>query len=61
MGILKSVPEPRRYQLQSDAANRLIQTLVETAGVPAQTRGFIEQMLTTVLKLHEDGAPIGDL
>ena len=55
------MPEPHRYQLQNDAANRLIQDLVETAGVPAPTRGFIQQMLTTVLKLHEDGAPTGDL
>jgi uncharacterized protein (TIGR00730 family) len=55
------VPESRRYQLQSDAANRLIQELVEVAGVPAPKRGLIQQMLTTVLKLHEDGAPPGDL
>jgi uncharacterized protein (TIGR00730 family) len=55
------VPEPRRYQLQNAAANRLIQDLVEAAGVPLPTRGFVQQLLTTVLKLHEDGAPIGDL
>jgi uncharacterized protein (TIGR00730 family) len=55
------VPEPHRYQLQNDAANRLILQLVEAAGVPADTRGFVQQLLTTVLKLHEDGAPIGDL
>ena len=53
--------ESHRYQLQNAAANRLIQELVEVAGVPAPTRGFIQQMLTTVLKLHEDGAPTGDL
>jgi uncharacterized protein (TIGR00730 family) len=55
------VPESRRYQLQSDVANRLIQELIEAAGVPAQKRGLIQQMLTTVLKLHEDGTPTGDL
>ena len=55
------MPESRRYQLQSDAANRLIQDLVGAAGVPAPTRGLVQQMLTTVLKLHEDGAPTGDV
>jgi uncharacterized protein (TIGR00730 family) len=55
------VPESRRYQLQNEAANRLIREIVDVAGVPVQTRGFVQQMLTTVLKLHEDGAPIGDL
>ncbi len=51
----------RRYQLQNDAANRVIQELVDAAGVPPEKRGLVQQMLTTVLKLHEDGAPIGDL
>ena len=55
------VPETRRYQLRSEAANRLIQELVEAVEVPAPTRGLIQQMLTTVLKLHEDGSPPGDL
>jgi uncharacterized protein (TIGR00730 family) len=55
------VPESRRYQLQSEAANRLIQQLVEAASVPPQKRGLVQQMLTTVLKLHEDGTPIADL
>ena len=55
------MPEPRRYQLQSEAANRLIQEIVEAASVPPQSRGLIQQMLTTVLKLHEDGTPIADL
>jgi uncharacterized protein (TIGR00730 family) len=55
------VPESRRYQLQNEAANRLIREIVDVAGVPAQTRGFVQQMLTSVLKLHEDGAPVGDL
>jgi hypothetical protein len=55
------VAESRRYQLQNDAANRLIAQLVEVAGVPPDRRGYIQQMLTTVLKLHEDGAQSGDL
>jgi hypothetical protein len=55
------VPESRRYQLQNDAANRLIQELVDATGVPPEKRGLVQQMLTTVLKLHEDGTPTGDL
>ncbi|MBI1845437.1 MAG: LOG family protein, partial [Candidatus Rokubacteria bacterium] len=56
-----SVPEPRRYQLQSEAANRLIPELLEAAGVPPDKRSFYHQLVTTVLKLHEDGALTGDL
>jgi uncharacterized protein (TIGR00730 family) len=56
------VPEGRsRYQLQSDAANRLIPDLLDAAGVPPEHRGYFQHMLVTVLKLHEDGASPGDL
>jgi hypothetical protein len=55
------VPEPRRYQLRNDAANRLLAQLIDVAGVPPERRGYVHQMLTTVLKLHEDGALAGDL
>src|SRR5437016_3173075 len=55
------VAEPRRYQLQSEAANRLIEQLVETLAIPPETRGYFSQMLITVLKLYEDGASTGDL
>jgi uncharacterized protein (TIGR00730 family) len=55
------VAESRKYQLQNDAANRLIAQLVEAAGVSPERRGYVQQMLTTVLKLHEDGALSGDL
>jgi uncharacterized protein (TIGR00730 family) len=55
------VPESRRYQLQNEAANRLITELMDIAGVSPERRGFIQQQLITVLKLHEDGAPPGDL
>ena len=55
------MPEPRRYQLQSDAANRLIAELLTEAGVPAERRGYYQHLLTTVMKLHEDGALPGDL
>ncbi len=55
------VAEQRRYQLQNEAANRLIAELIDTAGVPPDRRGYLQQLLTTVMKLHEDGTPIGDL
>jgi uncharacterized protein (TIGR00730 family) len=55
------VPDAHRYQLQNDDANRLIRELLDVEGVPVKARGLVQQMLTTVLKLHEDGAPIGDL
>jgi uncharacterized protein (TIGR00730 family) len=55
------VPEPRRYQLQNDRANRFIAELLDDAEVPADRRGYLQQLLTTVLKLHEDGAGTGDL
>ncbi len=50
------VADPRRYQLRNEAANRLILDLLDAEGVPAERRGFYQQMPTTVLKLHEDGA-----
>ncbi len=53
--------EPRRYQLQKDAANRLIADLLDAEDVPAERRGYFLQLLTTALKLHEDGAGTGDL
>jgi uncharacterized protein (TIGR00730 family) len=53
--------EARRYQLQNEAANRLILELLEAARMPAERRGYFHHLLTTVLKLHEDGASSGDL
>jgi uncharacterized protein (TIGR00730 family) len=55
------VPEPRRYQLQNEDANRQILNLLEAAGVPRDKRGYLQQLLTTALKLHEDGASTPDL
>jgi len=55
------VPEQRRYQLQNEAANRLITELLDVSGVTADRRGYLQHLLTTVLKLHEDGAAPGDL
>jgi len=54
------VPEPRKYQLQNEAANRLILELLDVAGVPPERRVLFQQLLTTALKLHEDGASTGD-
>jgi uncharacterized protein (TIGR00730 family) len=54
------VPE-RRYALQNADANRLITELLDVAAVPAARRGHFQQLLTTVMKLHEDGALTGDL
>ncbi|HEV8472590.1 MAG TPA: LOG family protein [Methylomirabilota bacterium] len=51
----------RRYALQNEEANRLIAALLDVAAVPTDRRGYFQHMLTTVLKLHEDGAPPGDL
>lgn len=51
----------RRYQLQNESANHLIAQLLETEGVPPERRGYYQHLLTTVLKLHEDGATTGDL
>ncbi len=47
--------------MQSEAANRIIAGLLNEVGVPADRRGYYQQLLTTVLKMHEDGASIADL
>jgi len=51
----------RRYQLQSEEANRLIEELLASVSVPFETRRHYAEMLTTVLKMFEDGAHAGDL
>jgi uncharacterized protein (TIGR00730 family) len=55
------VPEQRRYQLQNEAANRLITEILDAAAVPPDRRGYLQHLLTTAVKLHEDGATPGDL
>jgi hypothetical protein len=55
------VPEARRYQLQSEDGNRLIDRLLDAVAVPRETRPYFAQMLTTVLKAAEDGTTRGDL
>ncbi|MBI4560944.1 MAG: LOG family protein [Candidatus Rokubacteria bacterium] len=51
----------RRYQLQSEEANARIDELLTQLGVPPETRRSYGEMLTTVLKMFEDGADLGDL
>jgi len=55
------VPDSRRYQLQNETLNRLIAELIDAAGIAPDRRGYVQHMLTTVLKLHEDGTPTGDI
>jgi uncharacterized protein (TIGR00730 family) len=55
------VSADRHYQLQSDEANRRIDALLELLRVPEATWRLYGEMLTTVLKLFEDGAGVADL
>src|SRR5574342_928476 len=55
------VSTDRPYQLQSDEANRRIDALLEHLRVPDATWRLYGEMLTTVLKMFEDGAGVGDL
>ena len=55
------MPDQRRYQLQNEAANRLITEILDAAAVPPDRRGYLQHLLTTAVKLHEDGATPGDL
>jgi len=57
----QSVTPERRYQLQSDEANRRVDALLEQLRVPEATWRLYSEMLTTALKLFEDGAGVGDL
>ena len=51
----------RKYQLQAEEANRQLDALLEGLQVPRETWPYYSQMLTTVLKMFEDGADGGDL
>jgi len=55
------VSADRRYQLQSDEANRRIDALLEQLRVPEGTWRLYGEMLTTVLKMFEDGTGVVDL
>jgi uncharacterized protein (TIGR00730 family) len=56
-----SVSADRRYQLQSEEANRRLDALLENLRVPEAAWPFYAEMLTTALKMYEDGAGIADL
>lgn len=51
----------RRYQLQSEEANRRIDELLTHLGVTPETWRSYSEMLTTVLKMFEDGGELVDL
>jgi uncharacterized protein (TIGR00730 family) len=53
--------QERRYQLQSEAANRHLEVLLDDLQVPHESRLYYGQLLITVLKMFEDGADLGDL
>jgi len=55
------VSADRRYQLQAEEANRRLDALLEQLRVPEATWPFHAEMLTTALKMYEDGAGIADL
>jgi uncharacterized protein (TIGR00730 family) len=55
------VSPERRYQLQSDEANRRIDALLEYLRMPEAWWRLYAEMLTTSLKMFEDGASVGDL
>ena len=56
-----SVSPDRRYQLQAEEANRRLDALLEHLRVPEWAWPFYAEMLTTALKMYEDGAGIADL
>jgi uncharacterized protein (TIGR00730 family) len=51
----------RRYILRSEEANRRLDALLEYLRVPAADWRHFSEMLTTVLKMYEDGAASADL
>ena len=55
------VANQRPYQLQSEETNRQLDALLEGLRVPRETWSYYSQMLTTVHKMFEDGADVGDL
>jgi len=55
------VTADRRYHLQSEEANRQLDALLEQLRVPEATWRLYLEMLTSVLKMFEDGAEVRDL
>ena len=56
-----SVSPERRYQLRDEAANRQIDALLEHLRVPGETWRYEADLVTTALKLFEDGAQVAEL
>jgi uncharacterized protein (TIGR00730 family) len=56
-----TVSPERRYHLQSEEANRRLDALLEHLRVPESTWPLYADMLTTALKMYEDGAGVADL
>jgi hypothetical protein len=57
----QTVSPERRYHLQSEDANRRLDALLEHLRVPETSWRLYSELLTTVLKMYEDGAGIADL
>ena len=55
------VSPERRYQLQNVEANQQIDALLERLRVPGDTWRLESELVTTALKLFEDGASVADL
>jgi uncharacterized protein (TIGR00730 family) len=55
------VSPDRHYHLQSEDANRRIDALLEQLRVPEPSWPLYADMLTTALKMYEDGAGIADI
>jgi uncharacterized protein (TIGR00730 family) len=55
------VSPDRHYHLQSEDANRRIDALLEQLRVPESTWPLYADMLTTAMKMYEDGAGVADL
>lgn len=56
-----SVSPERRYQLQNAEANQQIDALLERLRVPGESWRLESELVTTALKLFEDGAAISEL
>jgi len=57
----RTMSPERRYRLLNHEANRQIDVLLENLRVPTETWRYESELLTTALKLHEDGAQVADL
>ena len=57
----RDVSADRRYHLQSEEANRQLDVVLEQLRVPEATWRLYAEMLTSVLKMFDDGAGVMDL